>query len=147
MNQWKTISTQDDLEALYEEYFGFHDSCIVAVNYQSGAGVDRKGTLYCPGAGGHRMSVIFQSQMAKRSLELYFIGVRQVHLIGWEYNYSCNICEAYLSFVEGLLPGELGKQIVWSNYSAFDPHKIDNAVHEPADTYIIANELRWRYVE
>ena len=29
----------------------------------------------------------------------------------------------------------------------FDVAKIDNSIHEPADTYIVANALRWRVVD
>lgn len=147
MDSWKTIRTQDDIEALYEAYYGFHDACIVAVNYQSGTSVDSKGTMHFSDASAHRLSVLFQSQMALKNLELLFIGLRQVHLVGWEDNYSCELYDAYLSFVDRLLPGEPKRQIVWSSYSEFDPYKIDNAIHEPADTYIIANELRWRIIE
>ena len=147
MDSWKKIETEKDIETLLEMYYEFHDSCIVSVSYQSGTRVDSKGTMHYSNAHGHQMAVLFQSQMARKDLELLFIGLRQMHLVGWEDNYSCEFTDAYLAFADGLLPGEPKKQIIWASYSGFNPEKVDNAIHEPADIYIVANELRWRLVE
>ena len=73
--------------------------------------------------------------------------MRQLHLVGWQDNYLCEISEVYLSFHHGLLPGQPECMIVWSDNGSFDPVQIDGTIHEPADTYIIANELRWRTVD
>ena len=147
MDSWKTIETQKDIETLFDIYFGFHDACIVSASYQSGATVDHEGTMHYSDASGHQLVLLFQSQMAMKNLELRFIGLRQMHLVGWEDNYSCELSEAYLAFAHELLPGEPKKQIIWSSYAWFNPEKIDNTIHEPADTYIIANELRWRLLD
>lgn len=45
------------------------------------------------------LSVVFQRQWEPKTIELQFIGLRQLHLIGWQDNYLCNILEAYLAFM------------------------------------------------
>lgn len=144
MDSWKTIETETDIETLLETYFGFHDACIISVSYQSGITLDHKGTMFFPNACAHQMLIRCQSQMARETLELLFIGLRQARLVGWEDNYLCLMSDAYLSFAYALLPGEPKKQIVWASSGWFDPKKMENAIREPADSYVVANELRWR---
>jgi hypothetical protein len=109
--------------------------------------VDDKGAMYFGDAASRRLSVMFQCQMKPKTLELQFSGLRQMHLVGWQDNYSCNIFGAYLAFHDNILPGNPDRVIVWSDTEWFDVTKIDNAIHEPADTYIVANALRWRIVD
>ena len=39
---WNEIKNEIDIENLMKEYSGFHDSCIVSINYHSGAFVNDK---------------------------------------------------------------------------------------------------------
>jgi len=95
----------------------------------------------------HILSVVFHCQWEPKIIELQFIGLRKLHLVGWQDNYLCDILEAYLSFHDNLLPGKPNRIIVWSNDSYFDVAKVSNAIQEPEDTYIIANALRWRIIK
>ena len=108
--------------------------------------MDDNRTMYFGCAEERILSVIFQCQWEPKTIELQFFGLRQVHLIGWQDNYSCDISCAYLAFHNDLLPGSPRRVIVWSDTDWFDVAKIDNSIHEPADTYIVANALRWRVV-
>ena len=147
MQDWHPIKTQEDIKYLMFTYGDFHDSCIVSLNFQSGAYVDDDRSMYFGDAQACVLSVVFQRQWEPKTVELQFIGLRQLHLVGWQDNYLCEISEAYLSFHHGLLPGQPERVIVWSDNDSFDPAQIDGTIHEPADTYIIANELRWRMVD
>ena len=122
MENWQSAETQKDIEQLMSAYGDFHDACIVSLNFQSGAFVDDKSAMH-------------------------FIGLRQLHLIGWQDNYLCNILEAYLAFHDNLLPGKPHRVIVWSDNSCFDAAEIGSTIQEPADTYIVSNVLRWRIKE
>ena len=146
MELWKSVNTEEDIEILMDEYYCFHDACIVSVSYKSGTNVDNEGTMHFNNANAHQMTVLFQSQMAKKSLELNFIGLRQAHLVGWQHNIANYISDAYLKFVDSLLPGKPERSIVWASNDWFDPKKNNGSVHEPADSYIVANELKWRFV-
>lgn len=146
--EWKEITSQDDIDALFSLYGGFHDSCIVSVRYQSGAFVDVEGTMHFGDLSERELVVTFHSQMRwPEVLEMCFVGLRQLHLTGWQDNYLCDIFDAHLSFHEGILPGEPSKVIIWADYDGFDINEIDNTVHEPSDTYIIANGLKWRILK
>lgn len=147
MQDWNPIQTQEDIERLMSAYGDFHDSCIVSLNFQSGAYVDEDWSMHFGDAQARVLSVVFQCQWEPKTIALRFIGLRQLHLVGWQDNYLCEISEAYLSFHHGLLPWQPERVIVWSDNGSFDPAQIDGTIHEPADTYIIANELRWRMVE
>lgn len=147
MDHWHSIRTERDIEFLMSTYGGFHDSCIVSFSFQNGAFVDDKGAMHFGDAASRRLSVIFQSQWKPRTIELQFLGLRQMHFVGWQDNYCCDILDAYLSFHDNLLPGNPDRVLVWSDTDWFDVTKIDNSIHEPADTYIVANALRWRIMD
>ena len=42
MGNWNIIETQEDIDGLLSAYNYFHDSCMVSLNFQSGAFVDDK---------------------------------------------------------------------------------------------------------
>ena len=147
MGNWHSIETQNDIDLLFDTYGSFHDSCIVSVNFQNGTFVDDEMTMHFGSAKDRKLSVIFQCQWEPKTLELQFIGLRQMHLIGWQDNYMCVISEAYLSFHNDLLPGKPHRVIVWADNSWFDIAKVNNTIHEPSETYIVANTLMWRIVE
>lgn len=104
MSEWKEISSQKDIDELLNTYHGFHDSCIVSVNYQSGASVDDKGTMYFGNVAQHELFVVFHSQWEPGTIELRFAGLRRLHLVGWQDRYLCNIFDAHLAFYDKLLP-------------------------------------------
>jgi hypothetical protein len=147
MSDWKTVDTQEDIEELMATYGDFHDACIVSVSYHSGAFVDDEGAMHFGDAADYEARVVFHCQWEPKVIELCFTGLRQFHLVGQQEHYICVILEAYLAFHEGILPGTPERVIVWSDYSWFDVEKIDNSIHEPADTYIVANALKWRIIE
>ena len=143
---WNEIKNEIDIENLMKKYSGFHDSCIVSINYHSGAFVDDNGGMANGELLDHSIEMILHSQWNK-PIELRFTGVRKCNIVGWQDNYSCDIFDAYLAFHENLLPGNPDRVIVWSDNDLFDIAKVDNSIHEPSDTYIVANALRWRIVD
>lgn len=147
MKEWREISSQHDIDELLDAYAGFHDSCIVSMSYRSGAFVDEERAMHFGGSTDRQLLVTFHSQWEQRELEMCFVGLRQLHLTGWQDNYLCNFTDAYLSFKDGLLPGTPSRVIIWADRDDFDVNKIDNGVHEPSDTYIVANALKWRMAE
>ena len=146
MDGWHKIETQEDIDFLMNTYGYFHDSCIVSMNYHSGAFIDDDRTLYYGDAKDRKLSVVFQRQWSPKEIELEFSELRQMHLVGWQDNYTCDISDAYLAFHSHLLPGSPNQVIVWSDTDCFDVEKIDNSLTEPADTYVVANKLRWRTI-
>mgnify|MGYP004610186269 FL=1 len=147
MSCWCNIEKQEDIDLLMTTYGDFHDACITSLNYQSGVFVDDDMTMHFGGAEEQIVSVIFHRQWNPKAMELQFLGMRQMHLVGWQDNYLCDISSAYLAFHDNLLPGEPERVIIWSDKDWFDVGEIDNSIHEPSDTYIIANALRWRIIE
>ena len=147
MDNWHDVKTQEDIDFLMSTYSGFHDSCIVSLNFQSGAFVDDEGAMNFGNAEERRLCVIFQGQWEPKTIELQFLGLRQMYVVGWQDNYLCDIFDAYLAFHDNLLPGNPARVIVWSDNDRFDITKADNSIHEPSDTYIVANALRWRIVD
>jgi len=84
---WNIIKNNDDIEYLLEEYCGFHDSCICKVDYVSGTSVNEDGAMTGSSAEAAKLNVNFQSQMVLKTLQLQFIGLRRINLIGYEENY------------------------------------------------------------
>lgn len=143
---WFDVSSKDDIDTLLNEYYGFHDSCIVSVQYVSGATVDDAGSM--GGMGNNYLIIRFDSQMPpfykqpeKKTLELKFSGVRRLNLIGIQDNYFCDIFDCYLAFYQDY--------IVWADTECFNPleYSEDKLLHEPMDTFVIADHLAWRFVK
>lgn len=112
MENWHCIKEQKDIDFLLDTYGYFHDSCIVSLNYQSGAFVDDESAMFFGDADDRRLSVIFQRQWKPKTIELQFSGLRQMHIVGWQNNYLCDILDAYLTFHDNLLPGKPSRVIV-----------------------------------
>ena len=145
---WNEIKNEIDIENLMKEYSGFHDSCIVSINYQSGAFVDDKGAMANGGLLEHSIEMILHSQCNK-PIELRFTGVRKCNIVGWEDNYFCDIFGAYLNFHSDLLGTTRDdKLIVWADCDGFNP--INYTEEKPISTngnhstYVIAEKLFWR---
>ena len=144
---WNEIKNEIDIENLMKEYSYFHDSCIVSINYHSGAFVD-DGAMANGGVFEHSVEMVLHSQWNK-PIELRFTRVRKCNIVGWEDNYFCDIFGAYLNFHSDLLgkPRD-DKLIVWADWDGFNP---TNYVEEkPISTngeyitYVIAEKLFWR---
>ena len=48
---WNEVKNEIDIENLMKEYSSFHDSCIVSINYHSGAFVDDESAMVNGGLG------------------------------------------------------------------------------------------------
>ena len=145
---WNEIKNEIDIENLMKEYSGFHDSCIVSINYCSGACVDDKGAMANGGLLEHSIEMILHSQCNK-PIKLRFIGVRKCNIVGWEDNYFCDIFGAYLNFHSDLLGGfRDDKLIVWADWDVFNPTKYTEetpiSTSGNHSTYVIAEKLFWR---
>lgn len=146
---WTEIKTDSDIETLMNNFYGFHDSCIISMNYISGNFVDEKLSMGCGGIEAHTLLMRVDSQFGKR-LELFFSGVRKCVLTGFREDYFCNLYDATLEFRTDLLGKTRDDRlIVWSDGSGFDPVTYEeryplNNWHEV--TYIIAEKLSYRFL-
>lgn len=146
---WNEIKCEEDIKELMLEYCGFHDSCIVSINYSSGAAVDENNAMGNGEPEKHTILMTLNSQMRK-PIELLFKGVRKCSIVGWEDNYFCDIFGAYLSFNSDLLGKTRDDRlIVWSDDEYFNPAEYSEreliSQSRKNSTYIIAETLFWRY--
>ena len=146
---WKEIKTQNDIENLMQEYFGFHDSCIVSVLYQSGAKVDENEAMLFGGPSEHIVDIVLHSQW-KPPVTLRFTGVRKCNIAGWHDNYSCEIYEAYIAFHTDLLgKARDDRLVVWAD-GHFNPSQyIEEKIISPTNsnlTYVVAEKMFWQTV-
>ena len=145
---WNEIKNEADIQNLMKEYSGFHDSCIISIDYHSGAFIDNKRYMGYGGLLDYRIEMILHSQLNK-PIELRFTGVRKCNIVGWEDNYFCDIYSAYLNFHNDLLGKTRDDRlIVWANWDGFNP--INYTEEETISTngkhvtYVIAEKLFWR---
>ena len=149
MSEWKLIKTKKDIDELMEYFYGFHDTCINSISYVSGNKVNEDRSMVFGTLDDYKLNIVFDSQW-KSQIELCFTGVRRMHLVGLEDNYSNDIFDASISFYNNILPSKHfvpKKVIVWADDSNFDIKDIDNSLSEPSITYIIAHELKWRKID
>ena len=145
---WNEIKNEIDIENLMEEYCGFHDSCIVSINYQSGALVDDKNAMTNGKLLEYSIEMVLHSQCNK-PIELLFTGVRKCNIVGWEDNYFCDIFGAYLNFHSDILSKTRDdKLIVWADCDGFDPINYTEektiSTNGEYSTYVIAEKMFWR---
>lgn len=146
---WTEIKTESDIETLMNDFYSFHDSCIVSMNYTSGNFVDEKCAMGCGDLDSHIILMRIDSQFEKR-LEMRFTGVRKCILTGFRDNYFCNLYDATLEFRTDLLGKTRDdKLILWSDRSGFDPITYEeryplNNWYEV--TYIVAERLSYRFL-
>ena len=145
---WNEIKNDIDIENLMKEYSGFHDSCIVSINYRSGAFVNDKGAMANGKLLEHSIEMVLHSQCNK-PIELRFTGVRKCNIIGWEDHYFCDILGAYLKFHSDLLGKTRDdKLIVWADWDGFNPINYTEektiSTNGKYSTYVIAEKLFWR---
>lgn len=149
MSQWNIVKNQADIEGLLGAYGGFHDSCIVALNYVSGAHVDDSLAMGFGAPNDYRLCVKFQRQFRPKTIELCFSGLHRMNIIGWQDNYFCEITGCYLSFRKDLIEGATVDLIVWADYEGFDAKNVGDGalIDEPMTSFIIADELTWRFLD
>lgn len=146
---WVDITDNASINKLMYDYCGFHDCCIVSVNYSSGAFVDENGGMGDGDDDEHTVSLIVHSQL-RDPIELYFLGVKKCCITGFRERYFCDIFGATLSFRNDLLDKVRDdKLIVWADRENFDPkvyterYPLDNGNEA---TYIIAKKLKYRFL-
>ena len=132
---WHEILTQEDIERFMEQMLYFHDSCIKEMRYVSGAYVEDDLAMY-PLNSRRELRMIIQRQFAKDSaIEMVFGGLKNMKLMPFDEQYTCEIMEASMGFNDGLL--------YWCN-------EADPVACEAADyigIVIYAETLKWRTLE
>ena len=148
MNSWNIISSPDDINNLLESYGGFHDSCLVSVSYRSGTHVTNENAMSFGPSNAFELYMTFHSQWYKKPLELFFTGVRRCSIVGFQNNYFSEILDCYLTYHTDLFAGRDEQLIVWADFAGFSPssESHEKVLHEPATTYVIAEQLKWRFV-
>lgn len=146
---WTAIKDESDIDKLMEEFYGFHDSCIISMNYVSGNFVDENRAMGCGDENAHSLITRVDSQFGKR-LEMRFGGVRKCCLTGFREDFFCDIFDATLEFRTDLLGKTRDDRlIVWANVAGFDPKVYQeryplNNWYET--TYIVAKTLSYCFL-
>lgn len=140
------IKNEDDIKFFMNKCGGFHDSCIVSVNYSSGAFVDENKGMGNGELSEHTLLLTVHSQWCD-NIELLFKGVRKFSVVGWQDNYFCDIYSAYLDFRTDLL-GKCrdDRLIVWADDGSFKPayYTEERLISDRNITYVIAEKLFWK---
>ncbi len=146
MSGWHEIVNAEDINTLQSFYGGFHDSCIKELKYLSGAGVNDKRAMFSGEAKDRIVDVVFQRQGLPITIELRFVGMRKMNIVGWQQNYFCDISDCYLAIHKDLIPGLDDDLIVWADNVGFDPKNVLNrkVLQEPDTSFIVAEKLLWR---
>lgn len=147
---WTEVKDESAIKELMSEYGGFHDTCIVSINYNSGNYVNKDRAMGCGDSDEHTISMILHSQWSK-PIELFFSGVRKCGITGFRDSFFCEILGATLEFRTDLLGKTRDdKLIVWADWGGFNPltyterYPLNNG-HET--NYIIAENLKYRFLE
>lgn len=148
MDAWISVKNSEDIDDLLGRYYGFHDSCLVGLEYKTGALVDGR-CMYFGVPEQRELHMVFHSQWEGQPLELCFSGVRSYFIAGYQDRYSCEILDCYLKIHTDLIPGRDEPIFVWADNDCFSPKdtRERHILHEPMTTYVIASQLKWRFLE
>ena len=131
--EWNIIETQDDIDFLLKVFNDFHDSCIVSMQYKSGAYVDKSNFSMNSINTERTLSLIFHSQFKNCSaIELVFDKLVKLNLEPNDENYDCIIFGATIKKENG--------KFFWAD----SPGCIYSS---PSGTWIICEKLMWRKCE
>jgi len=147
MTGWTPIRTDADIADLLEQYACFLDSCLVRAHFVTGDFDDGTG-MVIGAPEDKQLRLFFHSQCVDKPLELWFSGVRQCQLPGWQDHYSNEISGCCLEIRRDLmLPRRDDPLIVWADNTGFDPRASIEILHEPMTAFVIASDLKWRFAE
>lgn len=98
---WNKISSKEDISALMNRMYSFHDSCIKEMHYISGAYTTAEKSMY-PINDRRTLRVLIQSQIdSSAAIELEFSGLISLSLRPTDEKYTCEILEASLEEKDG----------------------------------------------
>lgn len=155
MNRIK-IKSRTDIQELLDKCNGFHDYHLINLKFESG--IKRLPDLSVQSFVGDnpncKLKMLFQTSDNTFSIELLFTGVRLFHIVGCQNCCDNEIMEAYLSVAENLFENNNTPYIVWSDNSDWanetnikEAIKNNNAFEEPSASFVIANSLKWRFID
>jgi len=126
---WNYVESQQDIDYIFEQTDGFHDSVLNELNYTSGAYVDDEKRMYCTD-NVRRVIMRFDSQWCN-SFEMTFEGVTALNLRPSSDNFSSDIFDASL--------------FVKDETILFFDSRIDAIDKSYGGTWIESYGLRWRF--
>lgn len=140
--EWTVIRNQSDIDALMEAYGSFHDSCITGICYENGNRVDETLTMSWGSEEQFCLVMSLQRQYSPKDIELCFTGLRRINLNGCD-TIGIPLFDCFLSFY--------GPYIVWADGECFDPEHPLGKSQLSSDinmyTFVVADHLKWRFIE
>lgn len=131
--KWNTIETQEDINCLMKTFNYFHDSCIVSMQYKSGAYVDKSNFSMNPINTDRTLSIIFHSQFKDCfAIEVIFDKLVKLNLEPSNENYDC--------IISGISIQKEGNEFFWAD-NPDCTRKVSNG------TWVICEKLMWRKYE
>lgn len=128
---WNELTTPREISEFMHLVRCFHDSCIVRMQYISGASVDEQLAMY-PINDRRSLVVIIQQQSALHpKIVLEFSKLHYLKLFPLPETYTCEILEATLEVRDG--------RIYWYDCSPLPP----DALAQYEGTVICADKVRW----
>lgn len=131
---WNSISSEEDIFALMDAVYAFHDSCIKEMKYISGAYVDNDLGMY-PVNNLRILKMIIQRQFENPSaIELEFSGLKYLRLSPCDEGYTCEILDATMLLKDGC--------VFWCDCGGLTAAELE----QYSGTVVCASKVRWRAV-
>lgn len=148
MQMWNEINTEDDIDFFMQQTGCMHDAVIISLEFLSGCNVTEDRTTLFSFDGGSAVRLIIGSCWFGK-IEMIFSGVKYFCS-----GKSADMWECSLHFRRDLLGRTRDDRlIVWTD-GIFNPQIYGTKIEpgaidlgQPADTCIIAYELKWRFIK
>ena len=143
MQEWNEVRTDEDIEKIPSLYEGV----LVSVSYDSGSRGEEK-ISHHGFSEGHTASVIADQPWSGERVEFFFTGVRYCAISGFtEGDIFKEIDMCRVSFRTDLLGRTRDDRlIVWTDGGDVDLKNMQIDLRESGQTFIIAEKLKWRYI-
>ncbi len=132
---WNEIVTEEDISGFMSMFGHFHDSCIKEIRYVSGAFVEKDLSMN-PINDKRIVDMIFQRQYENpMAIAIRLSGLKVLHLVPCNDNYTCEIHEATVFFKNGYA--------YWVDCNI----GTENELECYDGTWVCAKKIQWRIMD
>lgn len=131
---WHEIDNANDLAGFMDAMDFFHDSCIKEIKYLSGAFVNEDLSMR-PINDRRVLKVLIQRQVEEDSMiEMEFMGLKCLHLLPCDDQYTCEILDSTMMFLNGFIYWCDSGDVIGTDFEEYE------------GTLICAETFRWRSI-
>lgn len=131
--EWIELKLQENINNLMNNFYSFHDSCVIEYSYITGMSVDEEKKSMGQDSHNSNARLIFQSQLCN-PIEISFEEIKEINIHTYNNDKYFNDISDATFFIEDDL-------IYWANSLNWDKNNEDKEI-----TYIVCKKAKYRNI-